>query len=91
MRIQWQFIWWLGIGFVWLLSSCGNPSPTIVKSQQGQDSILDALNEQILQPPDDFIHYVNRARYLGQKEQYADAIRDIERALALDSNQAIAY
>lgn len=91
MRIQWQFIWWLGIGFVWLLSSCGNPSPTIVKSQQGQDSILDALNEQILQHPDDFIHYVNRARYLGQKEQYADAIRDIERALALDSNQAIAY
>ena len=91
MSARWQWVWWCSIGCIWILSSCGNPSPTQVKSQHGQDSILDVLNAQIIQNPEDFIHYVNRARYLGQKEQYADAIRDIERALALDSNQAITY
>jgi tetratricopeptide (TPR) repeat protein len=73
------------------LESCDENKARVVQSVSGKDSILDLLNSEILNHPDDFVHYVNRARYLGQKEQFADAMRDIERALELDSNQAITY
>ena len=76
---------------MWVLLGCGESQPHQPRSLTGSDSILDGLNAMILEHPEEFIHYVNRAKYLGEKQQFADAMRDIERALELDSNQAITY
>jgi tetratricopeptide (TPR) repeat protein len=89
IRLTGWFLW-MGIALL-LAESCDHGNSRVVQSVNGKDSILDLLNAEILNHPEEFVHYVNRARYLGQKEQYSDAMRDIERALELDSNQAITY
>ncbi len=74
------------------LTSCGSSSsPVSVQSKNGPDSLLEAFNQQILEDPDNYVHYVDRARYLGQISQFADAFKDIQRAMELDSNKAIVH
>lgn len=79
------------LSVIFAIIGCDENNVRSVSSVNGKDSILDALNADILNHPNEYVYYVNRARYLGQKEQFADAMRDIERALELDSNQAVVY
>jgi len=75
-----------------LSTGCGSSNaPQSVQSKNGPDSVLTALNQRILDDPENYINYVDRARYLGQISQFADAFKDIQRAMELDSNKAVVH
>jgi len=55
------------------------------------DSVLRALNKRIMENPNDYSAYLDRARYWGDREFYPYAFSDILRAIGVDSTQASIY
>jgi len=55
------------------------------------DSVLRALNQQIIDNPNDYTAYLARARYWGDKDFLPFAYKDILRAIAIDSTKADIY
>jgi tetratricopeptide (TPR) repeat protein len=55
------------------------------------DSVLRALNQRIMDNPNDFSAYLDRASYWGDRELYPKAFEDILRAIGIDSTQATIY
>ena len=82
----------MGLTFSTTFSSChsGN-APTEVQSKNGPDSLLAAFNKRILDDPENYLLYLERARYLGQISQFGDAFKDVQRAMELDSSKAEVY
>ena len=75
-----------------VLLGCGSSSaPASVQSKNGPDSLLEVFNQRILGDPDNYLNYVDRARYLGEISQFADAYKDIQRAMELDSSKALVH
>jgi tetratricopeptide (TPR) repeat protein len=75
-----------------LWTACGGgSSPEMMSSANGSDATLDSLNQAIKDEPDNYKHYISRSKYLSSKSRFADAIRDLDRALGLDSMQAEIY
>jgi tetratricopeptide (TPR) repeat protein len=67
--------------------NAANPNAVISKD----DSLLAALNAKIASEPNNFQHYLERAKYYGSREKYDLAFRDIARAITTDSTQATIY
>ncbi len=55
------------------------------------DSVLRALNQRILDNPNDYSAYLDRARYWGDRSMYPNAYTDILRAITIDSTKADIY
>ncbi|MDZ4752517.1 MAG: tetratricopeptide repeat protein [Flavobacteriales bacterium] len=55
------------------------------------DSSLQNLNQKILEDPNNYLNYLNRAKYYGQRENYDLAFLDVARALQSDSTQDEIY
>ncbi|MFN0031056.1 MAG: tetratricopeptide repeat protein [Flavobacteriales bacterium] len=55
------------------------------------DSTLSALNKQIAEDPNNYAHYVARARYYGEHQLYAEAFKDLDRAMQIDSTRSDIY
>lgn len=51
------------------------------------DSTLFQLNSKIEADPSNFKNYLDRAEYFAEIANYVDALKDIERAIAIDSTQ----
>jgi tetratricopeptide (TPR) repeat protein len=66
-------------------------NPTENTGTPAVDSSLTALNQRILDDPGNYIHYLNRAKYYGEKENYELAFLDISRALEIDSTKDDVY
>ena len=75
---------------VWTACGGGTP-PEMMTSTNGPDATLDSLNQAIKDEPDNYKHYISRSKYLSSKSRFADALRDLDRALGLDSMQAEIY
>lgn len=77
---------------------CKNDAPKSTSGESGStttttpvDSALAALNKRIAEDPDNFNHYLERAKYYGQVGEYDLAMKDIDRALVADSTQGGIY
>ena len=89
------------LGALWLVSALLISSCKDKKSNgndQGNnnaggvaDSSLASLNQKILDDPNNFVNYLDRAKYYGTKNQYKDALDDISRALRADSTRGEIY
>ena len=55
------------------------------------DSLLRALNQRIIDNPNDYSAYLDRARYWGDRMMYPNAYSDIQRAIGVDSTKADIY
>ncbi|MEY3399483.1 MAG: hypothetical protein RL220_2077 [Bacteroidota bacterium] len=94
MRLKQLFIFVL---VTLAVASCYNRSTPAGSEQTGTadstqvDSVLAELNRKILEDPANYIHYLNRAQYYGNKELYDQAFADIQRALAADSTRDDVY
>ena len=55
------------------------------------DTLLRALNQRIIDNPNDYSAYLERARYWGDKAMYPNAYVDILRAIGIDSTKADIY
>ncbi len=82
-----------------LLISCddsekGDSSTTTdAKDAQGEllDSTLQSLNKLISADPNNYINYLERAKYFGAKQQYQKAFDDLARAIEADSTKGEIY
>jgi tetratricopeptide (TPR) repeat protein len=77
-----------------LLIACGNPAgppDTGATETPAADSLLDAINRRIAANPEKIDGYLERAKYYGDLENFTEAFRDIDRALAIDSTQGAIY
>jgi tetratricopeptide (TPR) repeat protein len=92
-QMQKAIITWIGMTLtvmVWTACGGGN-APEMMTSANGPDATLDSLNQAIKDEPDNYQHYIARSKYLSSKQRFADALRDLDRALGLDSTQAEIY
>jgi tetratricopeptide (TPR) repeat protein len=77
--------------------ACGPKNSSANGSEQGEnasataDSALMALNKRIADDPENFQNYLDRAKYYGSKQQYALALKDLDRALLADSTKGSIY
>ncbi|MFM7234456.1 MAG: tetratricopeptide repeat protein [Flavobacteriales bacterium] len=55
------------------------------------DSVLRALNQRIIDNPNDYSAYLDRARYWGDRDMLPNAFTDILRAKGIDSTKADIY
>lgn len=55
------------------------------------DSLLRAINQRIIDNPNDYGAYLERARYWGDRAMYTNAYLDVQRAIGIDSTQADIY
>jgi tetratricopeptide (TPR) repeat protein len=55
------------------------------------DTVLEALNQKILNDPNNFQNYLDRAKYYGSKQDYAMAFQDLDRAVVADSTKGDIY
>jgi len=55
------------------------------------DSVLRALNQRIIDSPNDYNAYLDRARYWGDRDMFPNAYTDILRAIGIDSTKADIY
>ena len=55
------------------------------------DSLLRAINQRIIDNPNDYSPYLERARYWGDRTMYPNAYADILRAIGIDSTKADIY
>ena len=55
------------------------------------DSLLRAINQRIIDNPNDYTAYLERARYWGDRSMYPNAHADILRAIGIDSTKADIY
>ncbi len=78
-----KYIWLLAITS--LLLACKDDKPKEVTYAKTGDEIVDALSEEILKAPADAQRYYKRATALYERENYALAISDLEKAIDIDS------
>ncbi len=75
-----------------LIIACGDakqPNTVTAENNQGAvDSTLARLNEQIEKDPNNYKNYLERATYLGILKNYTEAMKDVDRALLIDSTQS---
>jgi tetratricopeptide (TPR) repeat protein len=55
------------------------------------DSILRSINQRIIDNPNDYAIYLERARYWGDRAMFPNAYTDILRAIGIDSTKADIY
>ena len=69
-----------------------NPSNTEATTSTGKpDSLLEAINKRIADSPNNYVNYLERAQYFGNRENYKLAFEDISRAMTIDSTRADIY
>ena len=75
------------ISFLLLLTACGDSNNSDESSEEGTTQIaeLNLLNEQIAKNPNDPERYAMRAQLYLAYENTTDAIKDIQKAIELDS------
>lgn len=87
----------VGLVFMFALAACYQKPKTTETNQAENttknsiDSSLSSLNQKILDDPSNYINYLNRAKYYGEKENYEMAFLDISRALEIDSTKDDVY
>jgi tetratricopeptide (TPR) repeat protein len=69
----------------------GPSSDTASVNQTKADPTLVELNALIEKEPNNFMHYVNRAKYYEQHQQFTEALLDLSRAQVSDSTQCMIY
>jgi tetratricopeptide (TPR) repeat protein len=67
------------------------PTAESSKSEVQEDTALVRLNKLIAQDPNNYIHYLERARYFGKIEKFGLAYQDLNRAVAIDSTRSDIY
>jgi tetratricopeptide (TPR) repeat protein len=73
--------------FLTLVSSCDNVGKNPISSEAEIPAELAAINERIKSQPNNPDHYVERARYYLNFNDYDKAILDLDRALAADTTR----
>lgn len=76
--------------------ACGDGNANTGTSTDAQttievDTTLERLNRQIEANPSDYKNYLARAEYFSQIQNYANAMRDIDRAIIADSTKSEIY
>ena len=71
--------------------STGSNSDSTSVAQATPDPTLVELNDRIQREPNNFQHYVDRAKYYEQHAQFTEALMDLDRAQAADSNQCTIF
>jgi len=75
-----------------LFTACGgNSEPSKPSDVPSTDSLLSAINRRIAAKPNEYTGYIERARYYSSIDNYPEAFRDIDRALAIDSTSGAIY
>jgi tetratricopeptide (TPR) repeat protein len=74
----------------------GSPNETSIQESQADsiaqlDSLLRSLNQRIIDNPNDYTAYLDRARYWGDRSMYPFAYKDVLRAIAIDSTRSDIY
>lgn len=78
--------------FVSLLESCKScNSNSDLGVEETADTTLRSINAKITSEPNNFAHYLERARYYSGLKKYVEANADIVRAKAIDSTKADIY
>ncbi|MFM7104602.1 MAG: hypothetical protein ACKOW8_03705, partial [Flavobacteriales bacterium] len=86
MKFQFYFLLSCVVGMV----SCGGSAVT-GDSVNTADSVLNVLNQNIIARPDDVMPYLDRARYWIEMGDQRQALEDLNRAVAADSNRTEPY
>lgn len=68
-----------------------NGADTTQTAGQSPDAMLLELNKRIENDPNNFQHYVDRAKYYEQRLNFVEALADLARAQAVDSTQCTIY
>ena len=81
-----KYLWRLSVLIlsIAVLANCKGDQETAVKSE---DNVLNSLGTMIKQSPDDASLFIDRAKYLYQQESYDAAIKDVRKAISIDSLQ----
>ncbi|MBX7051931.1 MAG: tetratricopeptide repeat protein [Flavobacteriales bacterium] len=100
MKSHWLFflVFLTIISFTACHNNGGNPSDAGGNGGNGTnnqtetpDSVLEELNRLIAQDPNNYLNYLNRAKYFGDHDKFTAAMDDIRRAIAIDSTKADIY
>ncbi len=74
------------------IGACNENNPQVAANEPAApqvkfDSTLSSINARIEADPNNFKNYLERAEYFSQISNFVDALRDVERAMAIDSTQ----
>lgn len=99
MKYKKFYLFVLAVSLITAISSCdengGSQDPVKPaddsNAETTTDSLLQALNQKIANDPGNYMNYLERARYYGDRGLFDQAHRDIERAIKTDSTKSDVY